>query len=107
MYYYTIALLLFSSFLKVELMDFEISPLQKCIESARQISCLASTYKSVYGFRCSMVVLIHLISTACITQLLDLPDPLAARDLKRDLSTMAENHVIAKRYLHIKVGLSK
>ena len=110
MYYHTVVLLLFRPFLKVELMDSDISPRLKCTGSARKISSLASTYKSIYGLRCSIVTLTHLISTACITHLLDLPDCVAARGLEqgiRDLKQLAENHAIAKRYLHILVGLSE
>lgn len=110
MYYHSVVLLLFRPFLKVVLMDSDISPRQKCTESARKISSLASTYKSAYGLRCSIVTLTHLICTACITHLLDLPNFSAARDLEqgiRDLKDMAVNHAIAKRYLHTIVGLSE
>ena len=110
MCYYTVVLLFFRPFFKVELLNSNISPRQKCTQSAREISSLASTYKSIYGLRCSIVVLTHLMATACITHLIDLPDPLAARDLAqgiRHLNRLAENHAIVKRYLHITVGLSK
>ena len=93
MYHHTVVVLLFRPFLKVEL---------------RQILSLASTYKSIYGLRCSIVVLIYLISTTCITYLLDLPDPSVARNLEqgiRNLNEMTENHTIAKRYLNIIIGL--
>ena len=72
MYYYTVVLLLFRPFPKIKFVNSDISPRQKCTKSARKISSLASTYKSIYGLRYSIVVLIHLISTACITYLLDL-----------------------------------
>lgn len=110
MYYHSAVLLLFRPFLKVVLMDSEISPRQKCTESARKISSLASTYNRIYGLRCSIVTLTHLICTACIIHLLDLPDISAARDLEqgiRDLKNLAVNHAIANRYLHTILGLSE
>ncbi len=93
-------LLLFRPFLKVEILNSDISPRQNCTQSVRGID----------GLRCSIVILTHLIATACITHLINLSDPLAACDLAqgvRDLNKLAESHAIAKRYLHIIVGLSE
>ena len=110
MYYHTVVLHLFRPFLKVDLTNSKVSPRDVCTSCANTISTLLSTYRRLYGFRCSSVVATHIILSSNIIDLINLPDTTAARNLELGVKCLREssvNHAFAVRCLHILLALSK
>ena len=110
MYYHTVVLHLFRPFLKVDLTNSKVSPRDVCTSCASTISTLVSTYRQTYGFRRSNVLVGHIILSSNIIDLLNLPDPTAARNLELGVIVLREcsvNHAFASRCLQIVVALAK
>ena len=108
MYYHTVQLHLFRPFLKVDLTESSICPRGICISSAESISLLASEYRRLYGFRRVCLLVPHMILSASIIHILDLPKPSASQHLVQgmeDLHEMSTNHAFANRCLRIIIGL--
>ncbi|KAL9127410.1 MAG: hypothetical protein Q9217_003706 [Psora testacea] len=110
MYYHTVILHLFRPFLKVDLTNSKISPREVCTSCANTVSTLLSTYRQHYGFRRSTVLVSHIILSSIIIDLLNLPDPTAARNLELGMTSLREsslNHAFTFRCLQIVLALSK
>ena len=110
MYYHTVVLHLFRPFLKVVLTNSSLSPREVCTSCSNTITALIATYRQVYGFRRSTVFVMHIIVTASIIDLLNLPDATAARNLQLGVAVLREssvNHAFAIRCLDIISALAR
>ena len=110
MYYHTVVLHLFRPFLKVDLTNSKVSPRDVCTSCANTISSLISTFRRLYSFRRSTVLVPHIILSSSIIDLLNLPDVTAARNLELGVTSLREsttNHAFALRCLQILQALSK
>ena len=109
MYYYSVLLLLFRPFLKLDLANSKISPREICMSSADNAAALVATYRRLYGLRCVPLLAAHVILTSSIIHLLHLPNPSAARWLAQSIASLREmsaNHAFAFRCLRIIIKLA-
>lgn len=82
-----------------------VSPRRQCTQAATTISKLLRLYKRSFGLRYSIVNLaIYIAHSACTIHLLNIPDPIAKRDIVygvRHLEEMADGWLAANRTLKI------
>ena len=101
---------LFRPFLKVDLKNSKISPRDICTSCASNGASLLGKYRQTYGLRRVPLIATHILLSASIIHLLNLPNPSSAQDLAlsitcfRDLSA---NHTFAFRGLDIIMALSR
>lgn len=110
MYYHTVVLHLFRPFLKVDLLDSNVSPRDICTQSADNVTNLVGIHRNRYGLRRVCVLMTHILLSSCTVHLLNLPSPSATRGLAqgiRDLREMTVNHTFAGRCLRIVIALGK
>ncbi len=110
MYYHTAVLHLFRPFLKVDLLDSNISPRGICTQSAESVASLVALYRKYYGLRRVCVIVAHVILASCTVHLLNLPSPSATHSLAEGIRALKEMSVssgFAGRCLRIVVALSK
>ncbi len=82
-----------------------VSPRRQCTQAATSISKLLRLYKRSFGLRYSIVNLaVYIAHSACTIHLLNIPDPIAKRDIVygvRHLEEMADGWPAANRTLRI------
>ena len=109
MFYHTVVLHLFRPFLKVDLTNSKVSPRGICTSCASSIASLVSMYRQMYGLRRSPLLIPHVILSSSIIHLLNLPNPLSARDLANSITAFREmdaNHAFATRAIHVVTALA-
>ena len=110
MYYNTVVLHLFRPFLKVDLTTPSVSPREICTTCADRIASLLSNYRQLYGLRRVTVLLTHIVLSSGIIHLLDLPNPSAASNLAKSITSLREisaNHAFATRCANIIMALAR
>lgn len=110
LYYQTVTLHLFRPFLKVDLMNSEISPRAIVDSCAEKVSAILDTYRSLYTLRRTSVLVPHIVVSACTIYLVKLPSPSAGPSLAQllnDLKEMSVNHPLTIRMLRIVLSLGK
>ena len=101
---------LFRPFLKVDLANSKISPRDICTSCASTGSSILGTYRQLYGLRRVPLSATHVLLSASIIHLLNLPNALSARDLLLSITCLrgiSANHAFAVRSLHIIMALSQ
>ncbi|KAI9883388.1 MAG: hypothetical protein M1823_004856 [Watsoniomyces obsoletus] len=109
MMYHLLFIHLFRPFLKYNQtttpLPAHVSPRRQCTQAATSISKLLRLYKRSFGLRYSIVNLaVYIAHSACTIHLLNIPDPIAKRDIVygvRHLEEMADGWPAANRTLRI------
>lgn len=101
---------LFRPFLKVDLTNSKISPRDICTSCADHGASIIGTYRQIYGLRRIPLVATHILLSASIIHLLNLPNPSSAHYLALAITSLREvsaNHAFSRRCLHITIALSR
>ena len=101
---------LFRPFLKVDLTNSKASPRDICTSCARNSTSLMGTHRQLYGLRRVPIVSTHILLSASIIHLLNLPNPSSAQDLALSITCLREitaNHAFATRCLNVIMALSQ
>ena len=101
---------LFRPFLKVDLTNSRVSPRDICTSCARNSTSLMGTHRRLYGLRRVPIVSTHILLSASIIHLLNLPNPSSAQDLALSITCLREitaNHAFATRCLNVIMALSQ
>ena len=110
MWYHCGIIHLFRAFLRVDLVRSDVSPRYVCTQSSNCIAHLLDIYRQTYGMRHASIVVCHVVLTSNIIDLINLPDPTAARNLTLGITIAREgaaNHAFYTRGLNILLALSK
>ena len=110
MYYHTSVMHLFRPFLKVDITNSAVSPLEEVRSCANTIHNMVSDFRRIYSFERGLLILSHVIMSANIIDLVMMPDPTAVQHLilgATCLREMGYNQVLSSRFLNIVLALAK
>ncbi|KAK6431710.1 hypothetical protein LTR95_012131 [Oleoguttula sp. CCFEE 5521] len=104
MYYYACVLHLFRPYIKLDLHEADLYPLDTCTFCANEISNLMSALRAMYGLRRVALPVTGFLLSASTVHLLNLPSEQAATHLTQamhDFRAMSMNHYFAGRCVGI------
>lgn len=111
MLYYSTLSHLFRPMLKVEIIDSNVRPRDKCMETANKVSELLRLYRQHFDMRACQLVLTHILLSACIVHLLFSKDSqtnyIYLVEGLRALEDMSVCHYFGARSFKIVYSLSK
>lgn len=110
MYYHTSIMHLFRPFLWVDLTNSDVSPREVCKTCASTIHYMISNYRRIYGFQQGLLILSHVIMSANIIDLVNMPNPSAVEHLILGVTCLREmsyHQILGSRFLDIILALAE